>query len=33
MVLVIPALIGVALAGILKVIEKACGIKLGGGSV
>ena len=33
MALVIPALIGAVLAGILKTIEKTFGIKLGGGSV
>jgi hypothetical protein len=33
MALVIPALIGAVLAGILRAIEKACGIRLGGGSV
>jgi len=33
MALVIPALIGVILAGIFKAVEKAFGIKLGGGSV
>jgi hypothetical protein len=33
MSLVIPALIGTVLAGILRVLEKAFGIKLGGGSV
>jgi hypothetical protein len=33
MVLAIPALIGVISAGILRVLEKAFGIRLGGGSV
>jgi hypothetical protein len=33
MSLVIPALIGAILAGILRVLERAFGIKLGGGSV
>ncbi|MEJ2069139.1 MAG: hypothetical protein P8X65_08885 [Syntrophobacterales bacterium] len=33
MALVIPALIGAVWAGILKAVEKAFGIKLGGGSV
>ena len=33
MALMIPALIGAVLAGILKVVEKTFGIKLGGGSV
>jgi hypothetical protein len=33
MALVIPALLGGLLAGILKIIETAFGIKLGGGSV
>ena len=33
MALVIPAVIGAALAGILRVFEKAFGIRLGGGSV
>ena len=33
MALVIPALIGAVWAVILKVVEKAFGIKLGGGSV
>lgn len=33
MALVVPALIGAVLAGILKVLERAFGIRLGGGSV
>ena len=33
MALVIPALIGAGLAGILKAIEKTFGVRLGGGSV
>ncbi len=33
MALLIPALIGGVLAGILKALEKAFGIKLGGGGV
>lgn len=33
MALVIPAVIGGVLAGILKVLEKTFGIRLGGGSV
>ena len=33
MALVIPALIGAILAGILRILEKAFGIRLGGGSV
>jgi hypothetical protein len=33
MALVIPAAIGVVLAGILRVLERAFGIRLGGGSV
>ena len=31
--LAIPALLGVMLAGILKALEKALGIRLGGGSI
>jgi len=31
--LLIPALLGVMLAGILKALEKALGIRLGGGSI
>ena len=31
--LVLPALLGVILAGILKALEKAFGVKLGGGSI
>ncbi len=33
MALVIPVVIGAGLAGILKVIEKTFGVRLGGGSV
>ena len=33
MALVIPVLVGAVLAGILKAIERAFGIRLGGGSV
>jgi hypothetical protein len=33
MSLVIPVLIGAVLAGVLKIIEKTFGIRLGGGSV
>ncbi len=33
MALVMPVLIGVVLAGILKILEKTFGIRLGGGSV
>jgi hypothetical protein len=33
MALVVPVLIGAVLAGILRVLEKAFGIRLGGGSV
>jgi hypothetical protein len=33
MALVIPALMGVIVAGILRVLEKALGMRLGGGSV
>jgi hypothetical protein len=33
MALVIPAVVGAVLAGILRVIEKTFGIRLGGGSV
>ncbi len=33
MALVIPVLMGVVLAGILRLLEKALGMKLGGGSV
>jgi hypothetical protein len=31
--LLIPALLGVILAGILKALEKALGVRLGGGSI
>ncbi len=33
MAVVIPVLMGVGLAGILRVLEKALGMRLGGGSV
>lgn len=33
MALVIPVLMGLGLAGILRVLEKALGMRLGGGSV
>ena len=33
MALVIPVLVGAVLAGILRILEKTFGIKLGGGSV
>ena len=33
MALVMPALVGAVLAGILRVLEKTFGIKLGGGSI
>ena len=33
MALVMPVLMGVVLAGILKILEKTFGIRLGGGSV
>jgi len=33
MALAIPVLIGAGLAGILKIIEKTFGVRLGGGSV
>ncbi len=30
---ILPVVIGAAFAGLIRIIEKACGIRLGGGSV